>query len=172
MPPGPSHAKDCASWQELLDLKVREQFLSILPTDVRVAVTERQPKNCEEAGQFAENYLQARSTSIVAKDAKPTTKCPRCGRHGHWARNFPGPSNSDGRDAGPRNAATWDKNQRRYQGNTGPRNSRQQNTLVRCYNCNEKGHYSSNCPKRSLYCGRPGARPRGQDAACRQLLIT
>ena len=115
-----------------------------------MAVTERQPKNCEEARQFAENYLQARSTSIVAKDAKPTTKCPRCGRHGHWACNFPRPSNSDGRDAG-RNAATRDKNQRQYQANTGPRDSRQQNTLVWCYNWNEKGHYSSNCPKRSLY---------------------
>ena len=50
--------------EELLDLVVREQFLSILPEDVRVAVIERQPKDCTEASKIAGNYLQARTMSI------------------------------------------------------------------------------------------------------------
>ena len=152
--------KDSASRDELLDLIVREQFLSILPEDVRVSVIERQPKNGEEASQFAENYLQARSTSITPKQAKvPTTKCPRCGRHGHWARDWPRPRNVEGRDA---NATTGDSNQRRNP------NSRPLNMDgVRCYNCNEKGHISSNCPKRSLYCGQSGTGIQGQDKARR-----
>jgi hypothetical protein len=43
---------------------VREQFLATLPEDAQVAVIERQPKDCEEAGRVACKYLQARSMSI------------------------------------------------------------------------------------------------------------
>ena len=90
--------KDAMTREEVVDLLVREQFLSVLPHDVRVAVMERQPKDCSEASQFAENYLQARASSIVTGSPKtPSTKCPKCGRHGHWA---PRPRNSEGRDAG------------------------------------------------------------------------
>ena len=152
--------KDSASRDELLDLIVREQFLSILPEDVRVSVIERQPKNGEEASQFAENYLQARSTSITPKEAKiPTTKCPRCGRHGHWARDCPRLRNVEGCDA---DAMTRDSNQRRNP-NFRPHNM----DGVRCYNCNEKGHIASNCPKRSLYCGQYGTGIQGQDKSRR-----
>ena len=102
--------KETTSREELIDLMVREQFLSILPGYVRVAVIERKPKNCEEASTFAENYLQARSTSIVKKDAKtPTTKCPRCGLHGHWARDFPQPRHSHDTPRAPKEfrPVTW-----------------------------------------------------------------
>ena len=38
---------------------------------------------------------------------------------------------------------------------------------MRCYNCSEKGHYSSSCPKRTLYCGRTEDGADGQDRARR-----
>ena len=39
--------REMSSNQEVLDLLVREQFLNVLPQEVRVAVLERQPKDCE-----------------------------------------------------------------------------------------------------------------------------
>ena len=132
--------KDSASRDELLDLIVREQFLSVLPEDVRVSVIERQLKNGEEASWFAENYLQTCSTLITLKEAKiPTTKCPRCGRHGHWACDCPRLRNVEGCYA---DATTGDSDQRRNP------NSRPHNMDgVRCYRCNEKGRIASNRPK-------------------------
>ena len=40
-------------------------------------------------------------------------------------------------------------------------------TTVRCYNCNQRGHFSSSCPKRSLYCGRQDGGADGPDRARR-----
>ena len=117
---------------------------------------ERQPKNCEEAGQFAENYLQARATPVLSKSPKtPSAKCPKCGRHGHWARDCPRPRPTDARDNGPRTSHEM-RHQKTSQPYQGPRDSRPPLTDtrgVRCFNCSKKGHYASNCPKRSLYCG-------------------
>ena len=152
---------------DLLDLIVREQFLAILPEDIRVSVIERQPKDGEEGGRFAGNYLQARSMSIARREKKasaPTTKCPRCGRHGHWAHDCTKSRDHDGRD--PRQQAAGDQ----QQPTTTSKGSRPQNrdiTAVRCFNCNEKAHFSSSCPKRSLYCGQPEGGADGQDRACR-----
>ena len=114
--------KDAMTREEVVDILVREQFLSVLPHDVRVAVMERQPKDCSEASQFAENYLQARASSIVTGSLKtPSTKCPKCGRHGHWARDCPRPRNSEGRDAG-----SWTDSSGPKQGqlSQGPRDAR------------------------------------------------
>ena len=93
-------ARESKSREDLLDLMVREQFLAVLPEDIRVAVIERQPKNSAEAGRYAGNYLQARSMSIARRERKvptavPTTKCPRCGKHGHWARDCTKPRDSN-----------------------------------------------------------------------------
>ena len=45
---------------ELLDLIVKEQLLNCLPEDVRVWVRKRKPKSSCEAGELAEDFLQAR----------------------------------------------------------------------------------------------------------------
>ena len=46
--------------EELKDLVILEQLLAILPEDVRIWVKERKPKSSIEAGQLADDYMQAR----------------------------------------------------------------------------------------------------------------
>ena len=56
---------------------MREQFLSVLPEDARIAVIERQPKTLEDEGRVANNFLQARSLSISKRGKKPVTSSSR-----------------------------------------------------------------------------------------------
>lgn len=105
---------------------------------------ERQPKTCEEASEFAENYSQARSTT--KKPKVPSTKCPRCGNRGHWARDCPQPR--VGTDGGRKTQASTAPNQP-HSSLKDTRNSSNDVQKVRCYACNEKGFYASSCPKRS-----------------------
>ena len=159
--------KESSSREALLDLIVKEQFLTVLPDDVRIAVIERQPKDGEEASQFAENYLQARSASIARKEAKrsvPTTKCPRCGEHGHWARDCTRSRNTKG----PRKDTTRESGQDQSQTSSSHQGSRQRHSdkyVVRCSNCSEKGHVAFKCPKRSLYCGQSESRVSRENIA-------
>ena len=167
--------RETTTHKELLDLVVREQFLSVLPADVRVAVMERKPKDCKEASQFAENYLQARAMSIVTKDAKaPTTKCSRCRRHGHWAQDCTKRQGSDERDPAARTTTNGGLQQRRNPGNQTTRDARPRSTDgVRYFNCNERVHISSTCPKRSLYCSgsKLGITSSGPEMARRQWTV-
>ena len=39
---------------------------------------------------------------------------------------------------------------------------------MRCYTCNERGHFSASCPKRSMYCGKPEG---GADRARRHRIV-
>ena len=141
-------ARESKSRDELLDLIVREQFLAILPEDARVAVIERQPKDCEEAGRVGSNFLQARSMSIGQRGKKngtPANECPRCGNHGHWARDCP-TSKPRGQSSDVRPAS----GQRQTPRSSGPQS--RDTSSVTCFNCNERGHYASKCPKRAMYC--------------------
>ena len=116
---------------------------------------ERQPKDRSEASQFPENYLQARAASITGSPKTPSTKCPRCGRHRHWVRDCPRPRHSEGCNPGPRTTTDAGPSLKQGQPGKGPRESRPLNTdmlRVKCYNCNERGHYASSCPRRALYC--------------------
>ena len=143
--------RECKSAEELLDLIVKEQLLNMLLEDVRVWVTERKPKTSGEAGELAEDYLQARSTTASSKtdkkDKPPPGKCPKCGQPGHWARHCP---NSQMKREEPT-----------------PRKETRPNYLdgVKCYSCNQKGHLAANCHSKSLYCDRVAteALPRGQE---------
>ena len=141
-------ARESKSRDQLLDLIVREQFLAILPEDARVAVMERQPKDCEEAVRVGSNFLQARSMSMGQhgkKNGTPANECPRCGNHGHWARDCP-TSKPRGQSSDVRPAS----DQRQTPRSSGPQS--RDTSSVTCFNCNERGNYASKCPKTAIYC--------------------
>ena len=132
-------ARDSKTRGDLLDLIVREQFLSVLPEDSRIAVIERQPKTLEDAGRVANNFLQARSFSISKRGKKPVTlanECPRCGRPGHWAKDYPSPRTREQSGGEP-------KNDHRQTTSRGPGTQYCDIAAVKCFNCNERGHYAS-----------------------------
>ena len=119
-------------------MMVREQLLNMLPEDVRLWVYERKPKTSAEAGELAEDYMQAREHSnkqskLVRWD-KPPGKCPTCGSYGHWASDCPNPKM---RRDGP-----------------GPTGDHKPSFLekVKCFHCSQKGHFASSCPQKALYC--------------------
>ena len=130
--------RETSSHQELLDLLVREQFLSVLPPDVKIVVMERQPKDCSEASQFAENYLQARAASISPRSTShskvPSANCPKCGRHGHWARECPHPRTAEvtQQRATPQDRGT---SQRSGQPQSGTRDTRTPLTNIQMVKC-------------------------------------
>ena len=167
--------KDCTTADEVKDAVVKEQLLATLPEDVRVWVTERKPKTIAEAGQLAEDYLQARTTgtlSVQKSDRPPTGPCPRCGEHGHWARHCPNPPRSNDSTGqhpssrGPtQNLPQSSRNGKGYRPSPSSRSTdgkpfSMEN--VKCYNCNEKGHFSSNCPRKALFCTPPETDGRQQ----------
>ena len=109
-----------------------EQFLSTLPENVRVWVKERKPKSSTEASQLADDYMQARrleqkETSAQASQRTNIT-CIKCGlRVGHNARREKSSLHNGGR-------------------------SRRDLKDIECFNCHQKGHYSSNCPSKAMLC--------------------
>ena len=152
--------RECTSKKELLDLMIKEQLLRMLPEDVRIWVNKRKPKNSQEAGELAENYLQARSTTGPKRSQKaeklPTTKCPKYGLHGHWARDCP--LNRPEADAPSAKQPKDLQTRPRYLEN------------VTCFKCNEKGHIAANCSRKSFYCSQGDSEPEGKQASrvCRR----
>ena len=58
--------KDCGSRQTIIDAVVTEQFVEVLPDEVRVWVKERKPRSSKEAGRLVEDYRQARKTELLS----------------------------------------------------------------------------------------------------------
>ena len=134
----------------------------ILPEAVRVAVMEWNPKNSEEASKLARSYIQARSRSIAHKG--PGTGPKASAPNGHWARDCPNPRYTGGQGAGACTTVTGESSQRRNQFCTGSGDNRPPFS-VQNVKCNERGHYSSSCPKRSLYCEQARQGIPGHDKA-------
>ena len=83
--------KDCGSRQPALDVVVKEQFVEVLPDEVRVWVKERKPRTSEEAGKLAEDYRQAKKAELWTSTTTTTGQkaCYLCGQVGHWPRTVP-----------------------------------------------------------------------------------
>ena len=138
---------------ELLDLLVKEQLLLTLLEDVHIWVTERKPKSSQEAGELADNYLQARSSIDCEKVETPQKD------------ETPRKDETPLKDVTPQKDETPGRNEK-LPSTRCPKcglygHPRQDITLSKttgrdvskCYLCNEKGHLAYQCPQRtSLYC--------------------
>ena len=108
-----------------------EQLLSSLPVEKRLWLVERKPKTCLQAGEWLDEYEQARR-----QDVRPLKQ-----------RDNPVPAKEPGdaygnKDAGPKNSQPEQRNPQRH--------------LPRCYNCHKVGHVASKCPRNAstFYGGR------------------
>ena len=68
---------------------MKEQFVEVLPEDVKVWVKERKPGTSEEAGRLAEDYRQARKADLWTTTPKKggQKSCYSCGQVGHLAKD-------------------------------------------------------------------------------------
>ena len=54
--------RDCTSLEEVFDMLVMEQLINMISSDLRVWIRERRPKSTLEAGELADQYMQARGS--------------------------------------------------------------------------------------------------------------
>ena len=66
--------KDCGNRVAVLDAVVTEQFIEVLPEEVRVWVKERKPRTTQEAGRLAEDYRQPRKVELCSPAPKTSVK--------------------------------------------------------------------------------------------------
>ena len=67
--------KDKTSAEEIVDLMVTEQFLTTLPQELRVWVTDRKPKTSTEAGQMADEYVHHAKLKLSTRCIRPFYTC-------------------------------------------------------------------------------------------------
>ena len=131
--------RDCSTADEVREVFVIKQLLSILPMEMRLGVQERkQPEPREAAGRLAEEYAEARAPASGGSQRVRTCFVGRKG--GHMALDCPdrkttnkvGRPNPDGR--------VLDTSR----------------PVVKCYRCHQPGHIALHCPQNAWYCGPQG----------------
>ena len=99
---------ECKTKEEVLERMAVEQFLTNVPEDVRVWVRERKPTTCKAAGQWADEYQQARSeptatpvktAAVPKKQEQQPKRCHTCLQTGHFSYNCPKAPKSSGAGA-------------------------------------------------------------------------
>ncbi len=142
----------CNTVEALREVLVREQFINQLPEETRVWVLEHKPDTSLRAAELADDYAQARldvrQTSTKSQPPRRRT-CFVCGKSGHIAsecrsRESKLPEKSETTPIeGDKPTVT--------KGGDKPTSSTRRKDIT-CYNCNQKGHYSAQCPARALLC--------------------
>ena len=138
-------AREYTTREEVLEIVTTEQLINTMPDEMRVWVRERKPKTSVQAGDLADDYVQARKIgekkTLPHKfdgDKRPTTgnslprRCYNCGETTHLA--------SDCRKA-------------TKLADGAPKNQRADKKELKCYNCGKLGHVAMRCPAKALYCG-------------------
>jgi len=137
----------------VVDELVKEQFIEVLPDEVRVWVKERKPRTSEEAGRLAEDYRQARKKDlwVPSTDLKKSSSkmCFTCKLPGHLARDCPKRETLTAKPGKGENA-------------TKPGERKRDEKPLICYNCGGKGHTSRQCPSEAFYGGARAARKSSQ----------
>ena len=139
--------RDATTVEEVQEKVGIEQFLSTLPVEQKLWVTEKKPKTGIRARELADEYEQARreeSTTGVGtellpqqqpqqqKQAKPREQkiCSFCKKIGHVEQECR-------------------KKKREQATSSAPGRSE-----IQCFNCKKMGHIASKCPgKTNLFCG-------------------
>ena len=131
--------KECKSVKGVCELVVIEQPLKTLPSEVRVWVHERKPKSSTEAGQLADDYVQARQTFQHSGSRKPGEKFRK-----HVQVENKAPSNkhqggdgSSHKSHAPRNAS----------------DQRGQRKKQKCFNCRGIGHIAADALVMQCFAG-------------------
>ena len=136
--------KDCGNRVAVVDAVVKEQFIEVLPEEVRVWVKERKPRTTQEAGRLAEDYCQARKVELWSPAPKSSVKkrvpiqrsCYSCGQPGHLAKDCSSFSSSGKKES----TSTSSKGQ--DVGKMEKKLKKDEKPLV-CYNCGGRGHTSA-----------------------------
>ena len=152
--------------EEVCEKVVVEQLLNTMPSDLRIWIRERKPATGAEAGNLADNYLQARRREGVGlgKSSQETSKYGRegvglgrssqeSGKCGLGRINQE--SGKQGKGAGEMRschicgvvghiAPNCPKKQPGKEGN---------GRTMKCFNCGKKGHMAVQCPDKALFCG-------------------
>ena len=130
--------KDRGNRQTVVDALVKEQFVEVLPENVKVWVKERKPGTNQEAGRLAEDYQQARKAELWTMTSKKGGQkhCFNCCQPGHIAKDCPK------KKVGLPTASKEDA--------TKAEKKKKEEKLLSWYNCGGKGHTSRQCPSDAL----------------------
>ena len=149
--------QECKTIEEVKDEVIREQVVNSVPEDVRIWVKERKPKSGQEAAGLADDYAQARKEGLAIGPTGESKKwergsplqCSKCHRRGHLAEDC-------------RSAIKPEEQERRNTEDAGRVGKlRVELKDVVCYNCQQKGHYSSKCPANAMLVVEQQADQRG-----------
>jgi hypothetical protein len=134
----------CKTNDDIKDMIVKEQLINTLPGEIRVYVKEHKPKTSQEAGELADDHIRARKSGDgkLPKDIPPI-RCSRCKKLGHSEKTSR--VNLKSGDASPAYLPPAPPDEK-------PK-LRTDLKYITCFNCQQKGHYSSNYPQSALFCG-------------------